>query len=71
MTSAALPQGVKEEAEVMLYTETLYFKQYMLLHIIAIYICAVWGADIYVTERLRKSWDREPFLCYMSDLIYL
>ena len=59
MTSAALLQGVEEEAEapgleeeaeVMLYTETLYFKQYMLLSLL---FTSVLSGEL--TGRLRNT----------------
>ena len=55
VTSAALLQGVEgeaeapgleEEVEVMLYLYRNFILQAIDVVIIAIYICAVWGADI-------------------------
>ena len=52
MTSAALPQGVEEEAEVMLYTETLYFKQKMLLSLLFI---SVLSGELISNRKIKEE----------------
>ena len=61
MTSAALLQGVEEEAEapgleeeaeVMLYTETLYFKQKMLLSLLFI---SVLSGELISNRKIKED----------------
>ena len=60
--------GLEEEAEVMLYTETLYFKQKMLLSLL---LTSVLSGELISNRKIKEELGQEPFLCYMSDLIHL